>query len=371
MAKEKFRNDATSKLLGYEYQKIIAIEFCLNAKKNEMIWLECKGDIATSDSSIEIKHHIDNNNLTSNSVDVWRTIKTYIIEYDITEQFSSLILQTTSQSTSDSIFYNWNRLDVGSKIEKLLNHKPVSSISVFHKEIANCDKNKLHNILSKFSIIEGQKQIGEKWEELKEHSTFRLIPYNLRDAALEKLYGYISKKAIDNRNEWKVNINDFDNDIQVFLSLFTKGKTPFPIVYEDGIKKESEKKYLFIEKMEKINLKEKDCTNAFADYVKASMSQLKLLQMTPLLTNTLDNYDSDVQREISDEKSYMAVGLTPDELDKIEALQKSQQLYYKCITKPYEQIPNVDNTPKYYRDGRIHHSLETTDFEWKFNEGDL
>ncbi len=36
-------NNATKKLLGFDYQKLLALESCLNAKENETIWIECFG----------------------------------------------------------------------------------------------------------------------------------------------------------------------------------------------------------------------------------------------------------------------------------------------------------------------------------------
>lgn len=372
MPEGKFSNDATTKILGIPYQKLIALECCFNAKKNDFIWIECKGDVADDKSSIEVKHHLDTSNITSNSVDVWTTIKNYVVEFDIVEQFTSLILQTTAIAQNDSIFYGWNKLSAKEKKEKLFGNVPSTTIKEYHKKIIEFNENNLLKILEKFKIIEGQPNILEKWKELMEHPTLTIIPDNYKDSALQKLLGYITKKAIDNPYEWKININDFKKDIQIYLSLYTTGNTPFPIIDKNEVEpNREERKFVFIDKMKVINIKEKDQTNAIADYLRANISQIKLLEMTPTLSDSLEIYDANVKRSIEDEKSSKSIEITIERLNTEEIHNISKQLYFACINGKHDSIIGVDNTQKYYRDGRIHNTLERTNFEWKFNKGDL
>ena len=79
---ETLDNDSTKKQLGFEYQKLVALEYCLNAKNGEYVYIECFGDIQYGTKSIEVKHHEGESNLTSNSVDVWKTLKNLVVEYD-------------------------------------------------------------------------------------------------------------------------------------------------------------------------------------------------------------------------------------------------------------------------------------------------
>jgi hypothetical protein len=101
---KNFSNDATSKILGFDYQKLVALKMCLDAKPNETIWIECKGDVADENSTTEVKHHLGKHNLTSNSVDVWKTLQNHIEQYNVAENFSRLVLLTTSTIPEDSIF---------------------------------------------------------------------------------------------------------------------------------------------------------------------------------------------------------------------------------------------------------------------------
>jgi hypothetical protein len=372
MEKYNFSNNATTKLLGYDYQKLIALECCLNAKRNDHIWIECKGDVADDIKSIEVKHHIGEGYITSNSEDVWKTIKNYITEYDTVELFNSLVLYTTSVARNNSIFYEWNSLSVREKMERIISHSPSATVQDYHKLITSFSKENLSNILEKFSILEGQPKVQEKWNELKEHSTFTIIPENFRGAALEQLYGYITKKAIDDSNEWKIKVNDFKKDIQYYLSSYTTGSTPFPVVgSNDPAITQNKKHFIFLDKMKAVKLNIREQNNAVSDYLRANISQFKLLKMTPTLVENMKIYDENIKRNIEEEKGCQCVGFTIEKLETDEAHIRSMNLYFACIKKQHENIIGVNDTQKYYRDGRIHYTLENTDFEWKLKEEDL
>ena len=119
--------------------------------------------------------------------------------------------------------------------------------------------------------------------------------------------------------------------------------------------------------MNDIELKKKDQENAVYDYLRAQESQIKLLNASPTLFDNLEQYDTNVSRLIEDEKSSVFCNFVGDDKTKEE----SRKLYFNCIKAPHEQINGVSNTEKYYRNGRIHHVVETSEFEWKYREEDL
>jgi hypothetical protein len=369
MKGNKFINDNTKKILGFDYQKLLALEYCLNAKKNESIWIECYGDIANLDTSTEIKHHLDLYNNTSNSVDIWKTICNYVKEFDNIQLFDNLILHTTAIAKSDSIFFNWNNLQSEKKYDLLINHSPSKTIKKFFDIIRNFQKSDLIEILCKFKILEGQVNVLEKWNELKEHNSLDMVIDSYKDDAIKKLYGYITKKAIDNSDKWQININDFKIDKQDMLSIYTKGDIPFPIIENASIN--NNVKYKFVDKMIEIKLKEIDKQNAISDYLRAGLSQMDLLEKSPTIKDNLELYDENVKRMLEDEKSGISVSISEEKIRTENSLVESKTLYFKCITSPHEQIIGVNNTQKYYRNGRIHDVLEISNFEWKFSLDDL
>ena len=262
---ESFSNDATSKLLGYDYQKLVALEMCLDAKRNAHIWIECKGDVATEDTSIEVKLHGNAHNLSSNSVDVWKTIKNYVAEKELVKGYDHLRLHTTSTISDNSIFHNWNELSPSKKRTTLTKHKPSETIKDFHGVIKACPAVELKSILEKFRIETGQSSISEKWEEIKEHSALIQTPECFRDAAIKLLYGHITKAAIDNEKQWQISINDFQRAVQTYLARFSTGNTPFPLIPKQDVDP-SEESFNFVEAMRSINLKPAAIESGLSDY---------------------------------------------------------------------------------------------------------
>jgi len=369
---DTFNNDNTSKMLGFDYQKLIALEMCLDGKPNQHIWIECKGDIADENVSIEVKHHIDKHNLTSNSEDAWKTIKNYVDNYLVAKTFDSLVLHTTSSIKSDSIFFEWNSLNASDKFERLVNHNPSDSIKSFYDKIKSCAKSEVLIILKKSLIFSDQLKVDEKWNQLRSHPTFILIPESYRDNAIMQLHGYITKAAIDNANMWQININDFHRDMQHSISKFLSDKIQFVFISNDDIDSNYEGiNFYFVQKMKDVNLKERDQQQAVSEYLRAQKSQIELLNQSPVLIDNLKAYDNNVETLLHDEKSQHSYSLSSEELDTDKADNESREVYFNCRKRPHETIASVQNTEKYYRDGRIHHLLEVTNFQWKYEISDL
>ena len=76
-------NDATLKIIGFEYQKLWAIKCCLEAEANSTIYIECLGDVCNGNVMLETKHHNSEGHLTPQSVDFWKTLKNLIVDYEV------------------------------------------------------------------------------------------------------------------------------------------------------------------------------------------------------------------------------------------------------------------------------------------------
>lgn len=368
-------NDSTKKQLGFEYQKMIALEYCLNAKNGEYVYIECFGDVQHGIESVEVKHHEGNSNLTSNSVDVWKTLKNLVLEYELIKANDRFLLHTTETIKCDSIFYGWNGLSKNAKYKKLKD-QPISPSSKEFKDVIfdtkKISKNKLLGILNKFIINSSQPKIEEKLEELKEHSSFDIIPENYKSDAIGVLNQWIIEKAIEDSNKWEVNITDFKNDFRSSLSQFTKDYTPFPSISKPTTNdKELNKKFRFINNLKAISLKKNDLHQAFQDYIRSEDAYGNILKTNPTLGKNLISYEDDLQDEITTEKSRISYSLSKESFSDNSHIEKSRDVYFNCILKPHREIFGVKGTQKYFRDGRIQNINETTDFEWKYKETDL
>ena len=372
---ETLDNDSTKKQLGFEYQKLVALEYCLNAKNGEYVYIECFGDIQYGTKSIEVKHHPGESNLTSNSVDVWKTLKNLVVEYDKLKSNDRFILHTTQNVPSDSIFYNWNQLSKAEKYRKLNVHSISATSKPFKDEIfdtKNISKQDLLVILDKFVINSGEPKVDEKLNQLKEHSTFKLITDNLRSAAIGVLHQWIIEKAINDSNKWEVNITDFNSDLQFSLSKFSKDYIPFPSVTEpERDDTNLSKGYKFIEKLNAISMKKNDLHQAFQDYVRSEEVYKEILKINPTLKDNITIYEEEINSVLQTEKSAVSYDLSSDSFKDNTHIKKSQEVYFKCIANPHYEISGFNGTQRFFRNGRIQNINETSDFEWLYKETDI
>lgn len=371
MGKDFFKNDATLKQLGVEYQKLIALEKCLNASENENIYIECLGDVADDEESMEIKHHVGNHNLISNSEDFWKTLKNYVEEFSIINTFSKLTLFTTSKIPSTSIFFEWEKKSVKEMLNVIKDHTPSETAKPFYEKVANAEKVELESILSKFEIMSNQPKIKDKWEELKQNNTLTIVSNKHLDDALFWLHGYISKKAFDDGKKWEININDFKRDLRDSLSKYATPDIIFHKADKDDIDPESSSKFEFIESLKKISVKKTAIENAISDYMRTQISKVAMLQASPTLEDSLEEYEDDVERNINEHKEQKAIDLSPKDLKTKKANKTSYKLYYDCITQKHNEIQNVKGTERYYRNGCIHSVVESKRFDWEYKEEDL
>ncbi len=367
---EPHSNQATPKYLGYVYQVLIAIEQCFQAKSNETIWIECFGDVYDGHKCTEVKHHFERTNLTSNSVDFWKTLKNFVIED--TDSFNSLILHTTENIPENSIFYGWDELSKTVKYKRLKDHSPSEGIKDYYKaSMIDCQRKNLLPILERLSIKSSQLCIKDKWGELKNTRYFSQIPDNFKIDAFHWVYGYINWRAINHRYSWHIKINDFDINSRHGLSTYRQDKIPFEIIDKDDVDS-NVRDFRFVEKMKEIKLREKPIENAVSNYLRSKQNQIKLLKYEPFtMSKILDKYDASIFEIIESLKNEYSENIEIEEMETEIALKNSRDMYHCSMRLQLINIPEVNNTPQYYQNGRIHHNVNEGNFIWKFCEDDL
>lgn len=376
MANEHFvSNDATLKLLGYKYQELMAIETIFNAKINETIWLECKGDVANSKSVTEHKHHFGNATLSDKSIDFWKTLKNMVEEKNLISQFQYCVLSTTAKILENSIFFNWNSLPKEEKYRNLKKITPTKTIQIFYDYIFkndNIQKDEFLSILEKFTIKSSQLKIDEKWKELIEHPFLSLVKEKDRESSLELIYGYITKQAIIENNQWHIKRNQFVKDMQFSLRKYIQGKPVFPMYTNNEIHNDIDRRdFIFVRELQDIKTPKILISYAVSDYLKANLSQIHMLEESPLLVKDLDAYDADIFQLLEIEKSELSMTITEDDIGTKISEETSRKLYQNCRDTSHQEINNVEQTQKYYKDGRMHSVVEENKFKWSYEEKDF
>jgi hypothetical protein len=365
-----FDNDATSTILGFEYQKLIAIHICLESARNETIYLECFGDVAKDKKeTLEIKHHTRKTNLRDTSVDFWKTLHNFVKEEELVRQFSRLILHTTAYVQENSIFSCWNDLSADKKLAALREVKSNKTIKKMHSQVFGTDEQILLDILSKFSIKSSQPDIQAKMEELKMLPVMKIIPERYRQKVLKDLIGYVTGRAIDNRYKWQIESNTFDLDFRFMVRPYVQEDVAFPIVTKDEIDIER-RDFRFVAEIKKIEY-ERMISFAVADYLRAGKSRIKLLENAPIIRNNLDLFDNELTDTLLKRKISHCDGLSSEIVNSTDAHKESRRLYDSCTDMPKQAIQGVQEIEMYFQNGRIHSIVEEETFVWHLEESDF
>jgi len=373
-SESSFSNDSTKKILGFEYQKLVAIEYCLNSKPEDIVYIECYGDIAIGNEIIETKKHEENYIMNEQSPDFWKTLKNFVKEKKITNQYSRLILHTTAKVKDNSIFSNWNDKDCYEKFRLLerIKNKPNDSIKVFSEFVfyfnKSYQKSDLLEILDKFEIRFSQPNIVEKCHDIMDHPIFLTLEQKYHNDMLIYLIGYITKRAIDDSNKWRIICNDFFQDLSSQLKKFLNYKVPFPEVSMDNSLK-ANKNFTFVKKLEEIELEE-EVEEAVINYFRSEISSLKLIEWGgSSISNEINLFEIELHNKMSDTKKFYSLDLPVLGASKSELLRYSKKFFYKCKTFEKLCVRDVQDIEMYFQHGKMHKIVEEKGFNWILEGG--
>lgn len=344
---------------------------CLDARENSKVYLEFLGDVAGESESVEVKHHVGKHYITSNSVDVWKTLRNHVRDFERLRPFEKLVLLTTSTVREDSIFYGWNELSSSEKMARVTSHTASDGVERLFNEVCSFDVGSLELILNRFVIVSDQPKVDQMWLELAQHSRFFLVSKKLRRDAVTVLLGYLERVVVFSE-VWEVDINDFHDASLGLLQPYTSGQIPFPVFsYDKDVSKEDINGLVFVEKMRAVKLKDREQHAAFASYVRALQSEQRMLADSPVIIGAIARYTSNVKEHIELIKSKYSYSLDLSKLDTDVAHAASRDAYFESMSSAHEQISGVSGTEKYFRDGKIHQVVNDCEFFWKYREDDL
>jgi len=357
-------NNATKKLLGFDYQKFLALEACLNSAENELVWIECHGDIAYNGITTEVKHHFDKGNLNDSHKDVWKTIHNLVNDHSSLTAFHKYELRTTSSISEKSIFHKWNEQSKDEKFDRLLTANITESIKKFYITIKSSDKALIKSILSKFYIYGSQPTIDEKLQQLKMHSALSFIDEVLKEAFIERMLGYISNQAINKLDNWHININEFRKEMTGFAKVFCSPEYPFPKTPKPKLNGSGKNTFNFIRKMEEIMLDDILINGAVIDYLRSEISNFKILEYHSSMSENLETYEDDIKNDlfILRLKHSSELSIAIDACDK--SIFFSQQLYADSQTLQLKKVSGLQTIEGYFQKGRIHAIVDRNEFKW-------
>jgi len=352
------KTDASTKILGFKYQEMVALKECFDAKDGTKIYLECLGDISDGKISTEVKHSIDvNKKLIDTHIDFWKTLSNIINQYDTFRFYNRFILHTTAKIKEGSIFENWNNSSKSEKLSKIKTIKLNNTIDSYYNNIMSFDKSLLEKLLEKFEIQDNQKTAKEYYQEvLINHPVIiNSVEEKNREPIICSLLGSISKELItSNSYVWHIDIDSFRDNFRFFMNQYKISELKFPV--SNIVASDSDRnKFFFVKALEEIDY-ERKIGKSMNYYLRASDSQLKMITARSSLSENLENYDEDIKEIVLD--------LEDSHIDKmvigIDTKQYSRRFFDESLEKVSSKtkIEGITETRVYYPKGRLLHNIE-------------
>jgi len=370
---KKISNDSTKQMAGFFYQFCIALEFAYKMQRQDSLFLESYGDISVGQFSgnatqIEVKQY--EKDLTDKSENIWKTLKNWIHTDFPLEKFSTLLLLTTQSFGKKSSFQKWNELNVEQKHEILSKIYTSNKSSEESKLQAIMDvvmdskcKEKLLDILSKFSIITASRDIIKQTDYVKT-VYMKGFPDSHRDRVFNSLLGYIINPINWTKKVWEISFDDFDKEVRELTRRFAGETKKFPLRPTTFDNQEIDRflDKLFVQKIKKISY-DGAIKYAIYDYIWAN---------NVILSDFMENSDTpsgnyidfkDVEEQLFRTHHARAVR----NLNGQDIILASQNFYDGKVTEAPTTMQGMENVPIPLRNGILHILCDdsTKELNWK------
>ena len=368
--------DATLKKAGDLFQYYIALRNCFKLQ------IEVNGDVSLissiSESSfqIEVKHHFGEHSLSDRNIDFWKTLSNWYMEYDRISIFSSLVLYTTSTIGLESPFYDWNNKKQSEKLSVLLSIGTVEKKDentfrkyynkIFDKEVY--DKDKLEDILSRFTIEYNQNKISDISKEFDCYVGH--IPKDNRDNYIGALLGRILSVVKEPPHIWELSREEFDKILQQeSVAYSNSGEKPLPTIFNDEDIPEYEKETLinknFVEEIKKIEYDD-EIQLAILDYWKTNMTIINFFNEDFSYNQSLEKYRDDLSYKLKHQKKISVIKSRRKSRE--EQIENSQILYSEVMSWDVRDFESIIKNQYYFQRGIIHTIVDAKEFSWDVGE---
>ena len=375
-------NDATLTKAGDLFQYYIALRNCFNMKSGDKLQIEVNGDVSLISSivessfQIEVKHHFGEHSLSDRNIDFWKTLSNWYTEYDRISIFSSLVLYTTSTIGLESPFYGWNNKKQSEKLSVLLSIGTVKKKDennfrkyynkIFDEEIY--DKDKLEDILSRFTIEYNQNKISDISKEFDCYVGH--IPKDNRDNYIGALLGRILSVVKEPPHIWELSREEFDKILQQESAAYSNSdEKPLPDTFNDDDIPVYEKETLinknFVEEIKKIEHYD-EIQTAILDYWKTNMTILNFFKEDFLYNRSLDKYREDLSYRLKQKKNISVIKNRRKSRE--EQIENSQILYSEVMLWEVNDFGSIIKNQYYFQRGVIHNIVDDKEFSWDVGE---
>lgn len=331
--KKAIRGDASSRIKGFLYQFMVALDHCFDLGPNESLFIETYGDLAIredgeDDSSVhpvsmEIKMYDEDDKLGATHHNFLNTLYNWTEESFHFESYKKLVLFTTQSIREKDVLYGWNDKSVDERYTLVYDtySKYVSENSKFlDEEKKNHPQDKHNSIESNIkqmsAILWSEKDENEEIDETA--SKDRLIRILGRIEILEKQDDYITyyenqllaKRAYWDRDRnsifinallgfiispqtnshWQISYDEFRRQLEGWSGKMSGQKMVFPSI-EVAENPDVDNNALFLRKLRDINWN--DMSKAIRDFAIASKFIEEETEVT-VVNSSFNKYKEDL-----------------------------------------------------------------------------
>lgn len=369
---KNFTSDATPLNLAIIFQYVIALECCLCATKGDIIHVEKKGDVATKDSSIEVKHKLNFQN-----IDLWKTLKNWIENLELIKDYQFLVLVTTAGINEKSGLINWNEWSVDEKLKQLNllkeAKKKFPTLKPFIDTVFSFNENykekDLLDVLKKFRITYEESRVDKKIEEIGKNHFSIIRPQNRIAFIYHIIADQIIRRGVEAPETWDIEAGDVHEFIFNNTKNYTDNNIPIPPIQTlqaDAIITDSNyNNERFVQEINKINYGKK-VVEAINDYNRTQEAQTRLLGINSNMNldfmKNIGEYNSELQIDLGYAKDYH-IEDCPSKDIKIRQ-NHSRKHYIKCMQWPLKKIEGISENQDYFQRGIIHGIVNDEGHTW-------
>lgn len=376
------RNDATLPKLGDIYQYFIALLDCFKMKAGGKIQIELQGDVTLISSDKEsfqkeVKHHTGSSSLSDRDTDLWNTLKNWVLDYSDSMKFNQLILFTTANIATTSVFNNWNSKEKAEKYDVLykIGGKTKKAEGIFrpcYNDIfnsGNTTKEQLCDLLEKFQIEHLQPQIQGISASFSPYLV--TIPEENRDNYIVSLLGTVLKQVIKPPHIWEVPFEIFQEHAQTIAPSYMKaGTAPLPLdflsVEPDSTECAVAKDKTFIRALEDIEYK-RIIPIAISDYWKATKTIARYFSDNISYTASLSTYRKSLGSRMFYAKESILNGYPFSERN--QELIASRKLCSEVLSWEASDFGSIVANQPFFQNGIVHSIVDDKDFVWDVGDG--
>lgn len=375
---KRAKNDLSLQQIGVIYQYLIALKDCFELKEDENLYIETHGDITVISSNKEkkfqkeVKHHLNEKNLSDRDIDFWKTLTNWYSDYDRYKDFKELILHTTSQISETSSFYNWDKLSNEEKLKKikLIGEIEKEKEKIFRDEYKkifneNFDKKWLLEILGKLSIKFYENKIDKISEDFSKYILH--IQEGERDNYISYLLGILLKKVKNSPHKCEISKREFEEICQTATKAYYRTeKLDLPDVESptDEIQKKYEDKK-FVKAILEINYSEK-IREAINDYWRASKVAREIFIDCSHIKK-FEKYKDGLESKLKNQKEMLELEKINNNTSLEECIKNSKVLYLKVMSWNVEDFWIYKNQ-HFFQRGVIHDIIDQKEIDWKVGE---